>query len=109
MLICGNHSPLQSIKSRYGLRSTSDKSTEGERVGSSQIIPDDEDQQRPLSSYLVGPALDDALAKDDSNSIELFWPFEESAKKQDGSRDDKIDWRGREAILCVSSVSYVLH
>jgi hypothetical protein len=36
----------------------------------------DEDQQRPLSSYLVGPALDDALTRDDSNSIEVFWPFE---------------------------------
>ena len=86
---------------------TSDKSTEGERVGSSQIIPADEDQQRPLSSYLVGAALDDALTRDDSDSIEVFWPFEEGAKKRDGSRDDKIDWRGREAILCVSSPSFI--
>lgn len=88
----------QAIKSRYGLRVA-----DGERAAeSSQSIADDEDNQRPLSSYLVGPFLDDALAKDGSNSIEVFWPFEEYTVKEDGSRDDKVDWRGREAILWVS-------
>lgn len=84
------------------MRSNVDKPAEGERVTeSSQPTSADEDQ-RPLSSYLVGPFLDDALGKDESNSIDVFWPFEEDASKQNRSRVDKVDWRGREAILYAS-------
>ncbi len=66
--------------------------------------------ERPLSDYLVGAALDEALAKqaasgkaDDEQTLDVFWPWEaetevgvEAGTKRKAAR---IDWQGREAIL----------
>lgn len=92
----------QSLKARYGLRATLDKPTEGEGdVTSSQIIDDGQGDQRPLSDYLVGHFLNDALARDEGETIDIYWPFEDPAGKGKGKPAGTIDWRGREAILYV--------
>lgn len=64
-------------------------------------MDDNEGDQRPLSDYLVGHFLEDALSRDEGNTIEICWPFEDFVGKGKGKRSGSTDWRGREAILYV--------
>jgi hypothetical protein len=85
------------------LRKRSEKidAEEGRAVPSQRLVNGNE-AQRPLSDYLVGPFLDEALSKDDANSISIHWPFEESsALERKGKQKEVVDWRGREVILYV--------
>lgn len=64
-------------------------------------MDDNDGDQRPLSDYLVGHFLEDALSRDENNTIEILWPFEDSVGKGKGKPVGALDWRGREAILQV--------
>ncbi|KAJ9115257.1 hypothetical protein QFC20_001124 [Naganishia adeliensis] len=93
----GVPAPTVTLRARYGLRPTT---TDGDgAAASSQSIDDNEGDQRPLSDYLVGHFLEDALSRDEGNTIEICWPFEESVGKGKGKPAGTTDWRGREAIL----------
>jgi len=67
--------------------------------------------ETPLQQYLVGAALDEALATD-ADDVDIHWPFRAlpAAGHSDGSLEElkrrrkagtatEVDWRGREAIL----------
>lgn len=65
---------------------------------------------RPLTDYLIGKTLEDALAKGE-DEIEIFWPFRQGrgsegyesvgrgVKRRKVEAEGQVDWRGREAIL----------
>jgi hypothetical protein len=94
---------MQRLVPRYGLK----KSTMNGGEGSST----DTTVERALQHYLVGSALEEALEAD-ANDVEIFWPFrskneevasegglEELKRRRIEREGDKVDWRGREAIL----------
>jgi hypothetical protein len=68
------------------------------------------EQERPLSDYLIGTALDEAIAasanlEGEVEAVDVFWPWavedeEELVGSTSRKRKSKqVDWRGREAIL----------
>ncbi len=64
---------------------------------SSTAAVTDRAEERPLSDYLVGPALDEALAQGNEEDVDVFWPW--GVEETTGGKKVKVDWRGREAIL----------
>ncbi|KAJ9111374.1 hypothetical protein QFC19_001142 [Naganishia cerealis] len=98
----GVPAPSVTAAARYGLRKSADVSGHLGGTASNQSQPEENDEQRPLSDYLVGSFLEDALSKDDANTISIYWPFEETPDVQrKGKQAETTDWRGREAILYV--------
>ncbi|KAJ9115014.1 hypothetical protein QFC22_005342 [Naganishia vaughanmartiniae] len=97
----GVPAPSVMVSARYGLRERSEKvAVENGGAVSSQSLANEDSEERPLSDYLVGTFLDDALSKDDANTISIHWPFEESsAVQRKGKQKEVVDWRGREVIL----------
>ncbi|KAJ9104533.1 hypothetical protein QFC21_002029 [Naganishia friedmannii] len=104
----GVPAPSLMVPARYGLRKRSGEI--GPETGgavSSQSLANEDEEERPLSDYLVGTFLDDALGKDDANTISIHWPFEDSrAVQPKGKQKEVVDWRGREVILYVSLIPF---
>lgn len=114
------HLHLQRLVPRYGLRKSEPLATEsdaqdeqtGQVVGAA-TTPLASGSQRPLAHYLIGPALEEALAKDPED-VEVYWPFrsppegtaltgtlEDIKVRRKDDAGERVDWRGREAILWV--------
>lgn len=96
------------IAARYGLRKNLEKiGGEGGGAVSNQNLVNEAEEERPLSDYLVGTFLDDALGKEDANTISIHWPFEDSsAVQRKGKEKEVVDWRGREVVLYVPWVAF---
>jgi len=102
-------SRIQRLSPRYGLRRSAPQVPE-EQPENAEPLEQNLDE-RPLQQYLVGAALDEALASD-ADDLDVHWPFRalSSAGPSDGSLEElkrrrkagiatEVDWRGREAIL----------
>lgn len=110
--------PSVNIPARYGLvrrargGASAVASTSASKLDGGDVEMDTQAEERPLSDYLVGAALDEALAKQagraaggEEETVDVFWPWE--AEVEEGElasvkrRAARIDWQGREAILWV--------
>lgn len=75
-----------------------DTEMNGESSTLNVVKNEEEEDERPISDYLVGSVLDDVLAQGNEEDVDVFWPWGVD-ENGGGSQKVKVDWRGREAIL----------